>query len=342
MSHPIRVGLVGYGYAGHTFHAPLIHAAPGLQLAAIASSQADAVAAAYPAALCLASPDALFARPDIELVVLATPNASHYPLARAALDAGKHVVVDKPFTLTVAEAEALLAAADARQRLLSVFHNRRWDSDFLLIRQLLAEGRLGRITACESRFDRFRPEVRQRWREADVPGAGIWYDLGPHLIDQALTLFGQPAAISADLHARRDGALAVDDALAVLHYPDKRVQLGASCLMAGGSARFLLAGSAGSLRIDGLDVQEDQLKAGLRPGDAGWAHESRTAQLFDANGSQALTLPAGDYPAYYAAIARAVRGQGANPVPASDALAVMRVLEAGMASSAQGRRIALA
>ncbi len=341
MSEPLRVGLVGYGYAGRTFHAPLIAHTAGMQLAAVASSQVEAVQADYPAALLCDTPESLFARADIDLVVLATPNASHYPLARAALRAGKHVVVDKPFTLTVQEAEALHAAASQTDRLLSVFHNRRWDSDFLLIKQLLAQGTLGRITAFESHFDRFRPQVRKRWREAAVPGAGIWFDLGPHLIDQTLQLFGMPEAIQADIHARREGAEAADDALAVLHYPGMRVLLGASCLMAGGSARFLLAGTEGSLRIDGLDNQEDQLKAGLRPGAAGWAQDPRQATLYDVGGARNLSLPNGQYSHYYAAVAAALRGEAPNPVPASEALAVMRIIEAGMASSAQGARIAL-
>ncbi|MGQ5525093.1 oxidoreductase [Chitinimonas sp. PSY-7] len=341
MHHVLKVGLVGYGYSGRTFHAPLISATSSLELAAIASSQADLVTADYPATRLCETPEILFARPEIDLVVLATPNASHYPLARAALRAGKHLVVDKPFTLNVAEAEALQAAASQTDRLLSVFHNRRWDSDFLLLKQLLATGELGNVTQFESRYDRFRPVVRKRWRESAVAGAGNWFDLGPHLIDQALQLFGQPEAITADIHARRDGAEAADDALAVLHYPDKRVMLGASCLMAGGSPRFLMAGTRGSLLVGGLDVQEEQLKAGLRPGDIGWAVDPRHAKLFTETGQRELSLPEGQYTAYYAAIRDALLGVGKNPVPPSEALAVMRVIEAGVASSAQGVRIRL-
>ncbi|PHV13248.1 oxidoreductase [Chitinimonas sp. BJB300] len=341
MSRLLKVGLVGYGYSGRTFHAPLITATPGLALTAVASSQVDLVATDYPAAQLCETPEILFARADIDLVVLATPNASHYPLARAALRAGKHLVVDKPFTLNVAEAEALQAAASQTDRLLSAFHNRRWDSDFLLLKQLLVDGALGHITQFESRYDRFRPLVRKRWRESAVPGSGNWFDLGPHLIDQALQLFGHPEAITADIHARRDGAEAADDAFAVLHYPDKRVVLGASCLMAGGSPRFLAAGTAGSLLIKGLDVQEDQLKAGIRPGETGWAVDPRQATLFTETGQRNLNLPDGQYTAYYTAIRDALLGHGKNPVPPSEALAVMRVIEAGIASSTQGVRIRL-
>ncbi|QNM97571.1 oxidoreductase [Chitinimonas koreensis] len=341
MSQPLSVGLVGYGYAGRTFHAPLIAATPGLGLAAVASSQAAAVAADFPAARIHATPEALFADPGIDLVVLATPNASHAPLALAALAAGRHVVVDKPFTVTLAEAERLEAAAAAAGRLLSVFHNRRWDSDFLLVRQAIEAGRLGRVTAFESRFDRFRPQVRQRWRESAEPGGGIWYDLGPHLVDQALCLFGLPQAVSADLAARRDGAEADDDALVTLHYADRRVLLMASCLVAGGAPRFLVHGTAGSLEIHGLDAQEDQLKQGLRPGDAGWAQETRSAVLHGAGGRSALALPAGDYAAYYAGVRDAVLGHGPNPVAAGEAVAVMRVLAAALGSQREGRRVEL-
>ncbi len=199
MPNTLRVGLVGYGYAGKTFHAPLLGTAPGITLAAIASSKPDVVLADWPEVTVYPTPEALIAAAEIDLVVIATPNDTHAPLASAALAAGKHVVVDKPFTLTVAEAEALQAQAAQVGRVLSVFHNRRWDADFLGLQQLLASGRLGRVTEFTSRFDRYRPEVRQRWREAATIGAGIWYDLGPHLIDQALTLFGLPDAISADL-----------------------------------------------------------------------------------------------------------------------------------------------
>jgi len=341
MSPSLQVGLVGYGFAGRTFHAPLIHATPGCTLARIASSQPELVQADFPGLPTAPNPAALLAQPDIDLVVLATPNDSHYPLALAALEAGKHVVVDKPFTLTVAEAESLLAAARRHNRLLSVFHNRRWDADFVLLQQLLEAGALGRVTQFESRFDRFRPEVRQRWREADVPGAGIWFDLGPHLLDQALCLFGKPDAISADIAIRRDQGQAADDVLAVLHYPGLRVSLAASCLVAGGAPRFLLHGTHGSLAIHGLDAQEDQLKAGLRPGQAGWARDPRQAHWYKAGEQTVLPLPDGAYTRYYAGVRDAILGHGPNPVTPESALLVMQCLEAGLASSQSGQRVAL-
>ena len=244
------------------------------------------------------------------------------------------------------QVEALKAQAEDAGRILSVFHNRRWDADFLGLQQLIASGRLGRITEFSSRFDRYRPLVRPRWREAAVLGAGIWYDLGPHLIDQALTLFGLPSAVSADLALRRDGAQAVDDALAVLHYPGHRVVLGASCLVSGGAPRYLVHGTLGSFEKYGLDVQEDQLKAGGRPGMPDWGHDPQAGRLYSWQGdtahSEELYMPAGDYPAYYAAVRDAIEGVAPNPVTPEQAINVMRIIEAGTLAAEQGQRVNLA
>ncbi|UXY15983.1 oxidoreductase [Chitiniphilus purpureus] len=337
MSNPLRVGLIGYGYAGKTFHAPLIHATPGLSLVAVASSRPADVIADWPDVAVKTEPAALITRPDLDLVVIATPNDTHAPLARAALAAGKHVVVDKPFTLSVAEADALVVTAREMNRVLSIFHNRRWDADFLALRQLMADGALGRVTLLQSRFDRYRPAVRQRWREGGGPGGGLWFDLGPHLVDQALQLFGMPQMVSADLAIRRDGGVAVDDALVVLHYPTQRVELGASMLVSGGTARFVAHGTAASFEVHGLDNQEDQLKAGLTPADPDWGRDPRTGTLHrwtdDAPHADPVILPRGDYPAYYAGVRDALLGLAPNPVSGEEASAVMRVIEAAIRSA---------
>jgi predicted dehydrogenase len=200
----VRVGLVGYGYAGKTFHAPLIGAVPGLQLAVVGSSRRDAVQAAYPGvAVCDAM--AVATHTEVDLVVIASPNESHFPLAAAALAAGKHVVIDKPFTVTLAEARSLVNMARKHQRILSVFHNRRWDSEVLATKEILESGVLGEVSHYECHMDRFRPLVRQRWREDPGPGAGLWFDLGPHLIDQALYLFGLPDSVNASFATLREG-----------------------------------------------------------------------------------------------------------------------------------------
>ncbi|HEY9025090.1 MAG TPA: oxidoreductase, partial [Burkholderiaceae bacterium] len=258
----LRVGLIGYGYAGKTFHAPLIAAVPELELAAVASSDAAKVHADWPGVTVHRSPAELIARDDLDLVVIATPNDTHHPLARDALRAGRHVVVDKPFTVALADARELAALARERGRLLSVFHNRRFDGDFLTIRRLLANGALGRVVQMDSRHDRWRPEVRQRWRESAGPGAGLWFDLGPHLVDQALQLFGAPRAIALERALVRDGALADDWFHATLRYDRLQVHLHASMLAAASAPRFTLHGTGGSFVKLGLDPQEDALKAG--------------------------------------------------------------------------------
>lgn len=329
-----NVALVGFGYAGQTFHAPLIAACPGLGLHTVVTSRPDEVAAACPGARAVPAFETVLADPEIDLVVLATPNALHAPQARAALEAGKAVVIDKPFALSLAEALAVADLARAKGLFLSVFHNRRWDADFLSLRQQLASGALGAVRTFESHFDRFRPEVRDRWRERDGPGGGIWNDLGPHLIDQALVLFGRPLGVSCDLAVLRDGGQAVDWAHAVLRYADKRVILHADMTTPAPDLRFAVHGAKASWLKSGLDVQEDQLKAGLPVGGPGWGVDPRPATVVDgATGARTpAPCPPGDYPAYYAAVAAALSGQGANPVPPEQALAVMEVLEAGLES----------
>ncbi|HET6397875.1 MAG TPA: Gfo/Idh/MocA family oxidoreductase, partial [Pseudoxanthomonas sp.] len=210
MRTELNVALLGYGLAGRVFHAPLVSATPGLRLHTVVSSDPARVAAGHPQARVLPDPMQAFADPDIDLVVVATPNHTHAPLALAALAAGKHVVVDKPFALDAAEAGAMIAAAARARRVLSAFHNRRWDADFLALRALLEAGALGEVAELHSHFDRFRPQVPDRWRDREGPGAGLWYDLGPHLADQALQLFGPPLAVWADLGMQRPGATAVD------------------------------------------------------------------------------------------------------------------------------------
>lgn len=334
----LNVALVGYGYVGKTFHAPLIAATPGLVLHTIVSSKPDAVRADFPAVKVHPDLAAALADPDVELVVIATPNALHAPQAHQALEAGKHIVVDKPFTLTVDEAQGVIAHAKTANRLLSVFHNRRWDADFLTLQRVMGEGTLGKIRQFTSHYDRFRPTVRDRWREQDVPGAGTWYDLAPHLIDQALVLFGQPDGISADIQKQREGAKAPDYFHAVLFYQDLRVILHSSCLVADSRFRFAAHGTRGSLVKQGLDRQEDALKAGRTPGDIGWGKDDGAAVLTlagegDSVHTAPLMLDAGDYRQFYRGVRDAIAGTGANPVPGEQALKVMTLIMLGMESA---------
>jgi len=338
----IRVGLVGYGMAGKVFHAPLIRVTPGLELAAIVSRDPAKVHADLPGVHVMPDLDTLLADPAIDLVVIATPDALHAPQARAALEAGKHVIIDKPFALTLADAQAVATLAAARGLLLSVFQNRRWDADFLTLRRLIAEEMLGEVMQYESHFDRFRPHVADRWRER--PGAGILLDLGPHLVDQALVLFGMPATIAADIGIQRRGGLAPDYCHLVLGYARLRVILHASQVIPDASLRFAVHGTRGSFVKRGLDPQEAASKAGTLPGSKGWGLDPIPATLTRVADDQTmaateLVCDRGDYPAFYAGVAAAIRGEAANPVPPEQALAVMKVLEMAQESAAEGRTV---
>jgi scyllo-inositol 2-dehydrogenase (NADP+) len=342
--HNLRVGIVGFGFASATFHAPLILSTPGLTLAAIASSDPAKVGQALPGVPVAATAAALFADPDIDLVVIATPNDTHYRLAIDALAAGKHVVVDKPFTLTVAEAEHLTALARQHARLLSVFHNRRWDGDFLTVARLIDSGQLGQLRHVESHFDRYRPQVQARWRESAVAGGGLWYDLGIHLADQALQLFGQPSAVWLDLQRQRDGALADDWFHAVLQYDNLRVILHASALTAAPAPRFVLHGTAGSYIKYGLDTQEAALKRGQRPGAPSWGADPQPGVLTlgeQAAGGTPYPGLAGDYTVFYGAMRDAIALGTALPVTPESACAAMAIIELGLRSASSGRVLPL-
>ena len=343
MSAPRRtfqVGLVGFGYAGATFHAPLIAATTGLRLAAVSSRDHDKVRASVADVVVFDDPLSLIAAEGLDLIVIASPNASHAPLARAAMEAGKAVVVDKPFTLDLVQARELVGVAETTGRLLSVFHNRRWDSDFQAVRQAIQAGEVGRVTHFESHFDRFRPEVRDRWRERAGPGNGVWFDLGPHLVDQALLLFGLPDRIQANLARQREGAETDDWAHVVLDYGNARVVLHASMVVAGGTPRFIVHGDKGSLVKFGSDRQEAQLLAGLRPGDTGWGEDPDPLVVHGPDGTvRQIATPAGDQTSYYRAIVAALAGEGSSPVEPIEALAVMAVVDAVVTSSRTGAAV---
>lgn len=335
---PLRVALLGYGFAGKSFHAPLLRTVEGLAVRVVASSRPEDVRTELPNVTVLPSALEAATHPDVDLVVVATPNETHVPLAEAALRAGKHVVVDKPLTVTMEDARGLALLARERGRVLSAFHNRRWDSDFLALKALLAEGTLGRVTHVESRFDRFRPEVRQRWREQRVPGAGIWYDLGPHLVDQALQLFGLPDTVVGMLATHRDGAAVDDWCHVTLVYPRLHVVLQASMLIAGGLPRFAVHGTRGSWLKHGMDTQADRLIAGELPGAADWGTDGSPGRLIMGASGEAVvgSAPRGDYRHYYKGIRDTVRGVGRNPVTPAQAVAVAAVLEAAILSAQHG------
>jgi predicted dehydrogenase len=333
----LNVALIGYGFAGKTLHAPLIRSVPGLTLSTVVSSKPVKVKQDLPDVSVVAAADEAFSDPAVQLVVIATPNDTHFDLARRALAAGKYVVVDKPWTITVAEALELSKLAETAGRLVSVFHCRRWDADFRTIRHIIASGELGDIVHFESHYDRYRPTVLPRWREMPGPGNGIWYDLGSHLVDQVLQLFGMPEAVYADLAVQRTNAAAVDYFHVLLRYARTRVVLHGSNLVTAPRPRFEVHGTAGSFVKYGMDTQEPALRRGELPGTPGWGEDPQDGTLttWVGEGPQVRTVRTipGDYREYYQAILNAVRDDAPNPVTPGEALEVMRVLEAACRSS---------
>jgi predicted dehydrogenase len=313
---------LGYGFAGKTIHAPLLRSVEGLELVQVMSGNASRVHADFPGMAVTASADEVFGNPAVDLVVIATPNSTHCDLARGALVAGKRVVVDKPFTVTSEEARQLMALADARGLFLSVFHSRRFDADFLTVRALLERGELGELVHFESHYDRYRPVVQNRWREQAGPGSGIWYDLGSHLVDQALLLFGPPESMYADLGVQREGGAAVDYFHVLLRYGKLRVILHGSNLVVAETPRFVLHGTVGSFVKYGMDTQEPALRRGELPGAGDWGADGRHGTLTTPSGSRLVETLPGDYRAYYEAVR-----DGRNPVPAGEAALVVEVLE---------------
>jgi predicted dehydrogenase len=340
-SSPIRVGLIGFGFVSKTFHVPLLQATDGYKITAVSSSRPADVTAVLPDVAVVSDPKALATHPDLDLVVIASPNETHAPLAEQAMRAGHNVVVDKPFTITVAEARHLAAVAKAKDVLLSVFQNRRWDSDFLTIQDAIRRDLTGHVVLFESRIDRYRPEVRDRWREVPGPGAGLLYDLGPHLIDQALVLFGIPDSVQATLANQRRGSRTDDFFQLVLCYDEMVATLGAGSLVSGGSARFAVHGERASVVKQKPDMQEDQLRAGVLPGSPDWGLDPDDAVLYGGptGDTRALKAARGDQRGYYVALREALHERAPNPVPPEQGATVMAIIESAMRSDNEGRRV---
>lgn len=327
----VRVGLIGFGLAGASFHAPLIAAVEGMELAAIATSRATD---GYPDAVRYGDAHALIADGAIDVVVIATPNDSHAPLARTALAAGRHVVIDKPVALDADTAAALVEQAAVAGRKLTVFHNRRWDSDFLTVERLMRNGDLGEVLLAELRWDRFRPAIKPGWRETAGPGSGLLADLGPHMIDQAIRLFGTPDAVTGDVAVQRAGAVVDDYFELILHYGARRVTVGSASLVAAARPRFALHGTSGSFVKHGIDPQEAVLRAGGTPADTGYGEEAEdgwgTLTGGDGIGAK-VASEKGDWRGFYAAIRDAVAHDAPVPVDPADAVLGLRIIEAARA-----------
>lgn len=340
----ISVGLGSFGMSGKLFHAPFIDAHPGFRLAAIVERHKEESREKYPHSKLYRSVEELCSDPDIQLVVVNTPTHLHYAQANMALEAGKHAVVEKAFTLTVKEAEALKALAEEKGLLLSVYQNRRYDGDYHAVREVTTKGLLGELREVEIRYDRYRPQFGGKpHKEGNLPGAGIVYDLSPHLADQALELFGEPHAVFADIWQMRDDVGAPDYFEILMYYDKLRVRLKATCIARETGYAYVLHGTKGSFLQQRSDRQEQQLLAGVRPSLADWCggpvapdglmHTEIDGQVVR---RETTSLP-GNYTLYYDELYKALTGAGPNPVPPAEGIRNMRLLEAALRSAAEKR-----
>jgi scyllo-inositol 2-dehydrogenase (NADP+) len=355
MSREIGVAVIGYGLGGRVFHAPFVSAVPGLRLVGIVSSRAEEIGRAYPGVKVLGSTEEALRLPEVELVVVSTPNETHFAQAKQCLEAGKHVVIDKPFAGTSAEAKELVELAKAKGVLVVPFHNRRWDGDFKTVKKLLGEGAVGRLVTFESHFDRFRPVPRENtWKEAGNPANGMLFDLGPHLVDQCLALFGAPETITASVRADRDQT-EIEDAFDItLSYTINGKRLLAHCrtsyLACDNAPRFLLHGTKGSFRKFGLDSQEPKLVSGSKVPAMGstevWLQEPESmwgTLTVAPNPADPGTLVTrhiktelGDYRGFYANVRDAVLGEAELAVKPEHGYQTIKLLEMARESSAKG------
>ncbi|MFO7997705.1 MAG: Gfo/Idh/MocA family oxidoreductase [Bacteroidales bacterium] len=344
MDRKINAALSAFGMSGRVFHAPLLSASQEFNLVKILERHRTESAASYPKSLIVSSFDALCRDKDLDLIVINTPDHTHYSLAKKALEHEKHVVVEKPVTLKYAEALELCRMAEDSNLVLSVFHNRRWDGDFLTVQKVIREGLLGRLVSFESHFDRYRNFIQPAtWKENPDTGTGTLYNLGSHLIDQALVLFGHPLSVFADIRAMRTGGQ-VDDSFEVwMEYPEVKVKVCGSYLVREPGPRYILHGTEGSFLKWGTDPQEKDLKNGRLPGSKNWgveARENRGLLHTRINGKKLRekipTLP-GNYPAFYEGISRSIREGSPPDVTARQGAMVIRIIEAAFESMRSGK-----
>lgn len=337
----IDVGLVGFGLGGRAFHAPIIHQVAGLRLAAVLERSGNSAQQIYPDVRVVRDLDELLAIESIPLVAISTPNETHYPFAGKCLEAGRHVVVDKPFTTTLAQARELVALAKARGRILTVYQDRRFDGDFRTLQKMVAEGTLGRVVNFQTTFDRCRPIVNTKtWKEKAALGSGVFFDLGPHLIDQTLVLLGEPEQVMADLRSEREGSVTPDAFDVTFYYKDGiRAEMNVSTLAPDPRPHFRVQGSKGVYVKDALDPQEALLRAGHPAAGENWGVEPEsdwgTLTLWDAGQLKRERVPTlrGDYRDFYAQVRDAILGKSNPPVSGDEALRVMYALELCMESS---------
>lgn len=348
----INVGLIGYGMAGRVFHAPVLTCVPGLSLKKIRETRKENIEIAnqrYPEAEIVGDSKQIFSDPSIDLVVIGTPNTSHHPLAKEAMLSGKHVVVDKPFTITSAEADDLIEVSKKTGKLLTVHQNRRWDSNSKTVKKVIASGMLGNIVEFEAHYDRFRNFFRKdAWREEDIPGAGILYDLGAHLIDEAQMLFGMPEEVTADVRIQRRGGKTTDNFEVVFHYPNLKVTLKGGMLVREPGPTFLVLGDQGTFVKYGMDVQEEALKAGLTPDtvpDWGKEPENLWGKInTEYNGMHIIgkiESEIGDYRGFYENVYKAIIGEEELIVKPEHGRNTIRLIELAVQSSSEKRTISI-
>ncbi len=346
----LRAGLVGFGLGGAVFHAPLVAATEGLRLEAVVTSEPARARQAeqrYPGVKVFDDAARLWKRADdLDLLIIASPNRTHVPLTLAALKAGLHVVVDKPLAATADGARSLIEEAEARGLLLTPFHNRRWDGDFLTVRRLVEGGALGRVLRFESRFERWRPSMKQGWRQGGDPAdaGGLLYDLGSHLIDQALLLFGPARKVYAELDPFYEGAETDNDSfVALAHEGGVRSHLWMSTAAAQPGPRFRVLGDEAAYTKFGLDVQEEALKRGGRPDGPGWGEEeeARSGLLGAGEELRPVRTEPGRYRRFYEGVVAAIRDGAPPPVEPTDAVRVLEVIEAARLSHFEGQTVSL-
>lgn len=346
MNRKINVGIIGFGLSGKAFHAPFMHVHPGFEIKKVVEHHKSESNKLYPYVEVVKDYKNVLADPEIGLVAHCTPNALHYPLVKESLEAGKHVIIEKPFTNTSKEADELIDLAAKKGLQIFVFQNRRWDGDFLTIKKLLKSGAIGEIEYYEAHFDRNSPEIKEdAWREAPAPGSGVLYDLGAHLIDQALMLFGMPKTIRATIEAQRKNS-AVDDYFKVrLIYPDKRAVLTAGVLVEELGPRYIIHGARGSFIKYGIDPQEALLRKGILPGGEDWGQESPdrwglvTIDYDDLNFDGRIETEEGNYMGFYNNVYDVLTNNAEIMVKPAEARNVIRIIELAFESAKLGLEI---
>ncbi len=346
MDKKIKVGLIGYGMAGQVFHAPLIASNPNFELTTVVERSSEKARKKYPWATIVKNIDEALQNKDIDLIVIATPNTTHYDLGKRALLANKHVIIDKPFTVTSTEAQELIDISVKKGKIISVFQNRRWDGDFLTVKKIVEQNLLGRLVEYESHYDRYVNFIRDNpWKESGDKGNGLLYDLGSHLIDQAQVLFGLPNSVYADMGARRDGGKIIDHFEMILYYDVIKVILRSGLLVREAGARFTLHGTEGSFVKYGLDPQEEMLKRGEQPLSLDWGKDSielwgkLNTQMKGEHSITTRETENGNYPAYYENIFDAITGKGRIIVKPEEGRDTIRLIEAAILSASTKRVI---